>query len=294
MTEEKTGAESRPIKPDEFRVNGVDNAGEKVLRIYYKNQRYVIYRTQEVVHVDIDDDCEDVISLVAKHAEILLELTQVDAILPARINGIEGINRQIARSITQNFEGSQLHAKANLTDALERVRRLRLVRGRLQYVFSSLAATIMVVAAVFASKLLIYEGQSWVSAQSALYMRIAACGAMGGFLSIALGFRGLEIETDANWLTNCLVGGSRILIAVMAGVFSFFVIRSGIALQVLTNRNESGPYGLYALAMIAGFSERLVPNLMENLGRQSSPHANTADKGDGPPAAVQTPQRTPS
>ena len=112
-----------------------------------------------------------------------------------------------------------------------------------------------------------------------VYWRIAACGAMGGFLSVALGFRELEIDLDSNWITNCLVGASRILIACSAAIFAMFLIKSGFALQFFDSPN--GEYGLYSVATVAGFSLRFVPNLIEDLGQQSSPSTGSKNGSSG-------------
>jgi len=95
------------------------------------------------------------------------------------------------------------------------------------------------------------------------YSKIAFCGALGGILSIALGFPKLEIDIDANYTTNCLIGSSRIVISIAAAFFSYFAIKSGIAFSFLTNNGQEA--GLYVAAMISGFSEMLIPNIMTNL-----------------------------
>jgi hypothetical protein len=268
-------------KPDDFRVGEPDNVGETVLRIYNINPFYIVYSTRRAIHVDIDDTNPDKSAeMVHKHQQIALELSRVYSILPRLIDSTEPINRQIARAITLNFEGLTADAKVMLADAEQRVRRLQVIWGRLQYALSSMIATLSAVSIAILSRFPTHNGQAWVSPQWTLYWQIAACGAMGGFLSVAIGFRDLKIDVDAGSWTNCFIGASRILIAIIAAMFALFVIKSGIALQALVIKGDLAPYGLYALAMIAGFSERLVPSLMENLGGQSdSPTAKHDDAG---------------
>ena len=59
------------------------------------------------------------------------------------------------------------------------------------------------------------------------------CGALGGVLSITVGYTKLAIDIDATWKTNSLIGGSRIVIAITASLFSYFAIQSDIAFHLL-------------------------------------------------------------
>ena len=60
---------------------------------------------------------------------------------------------------------------------------------------------------------------------------------------------------------------SRILIAITASLFSYFAIKSEIAFGFVSKIQEN--YGIYLIAMVAGFAEMLVPNIMNNLAKDT-------------------------
>ena len=252
------------VRPIDFRIGALDNSGEKISRIYFQSADYVIYRSRSTIYVDIDDDSEDLERLHDANMRIASVLARVYSFLPGNLNWIEPINKQIARAVALNLSGATPQARDMLGDVELRVRRLKVISGRLQYTVSSLLTAATITLANF-----------WLNSPAASggavgvsHTQIATCGALGGFLSVVLGFRVIEIDCDANWFLNCLIGSSRILVAMVAAVFAYFVVKSGIALQPLAEANS--PYGFYTVAILAGFSERFVPNIMDNLTRAGS------------------------
>jgi hypothetical protein len=123
---------------------------------------------------------------------------------------------------------------------------------------------------IFAISIFIYAGES------AIFAKVMLCGALGGILSIAVGFSNLSIDIDANWQTNSLIGGSRILIAITASLFSYFAIKPDIAFSFV-NKIKSN-YGVFMIAMVAGFAEMLVSNIMNNLAKENARPDDPDDK----------------
>jgi hypothetical protein len=107
-----------------------------------------------------------------------------------------------------------------------------------------------------------------------IFSNVAFCGALGGTISVSLGFSKLEVDIDADVTTNCLIGGSRIVISIAAAIFSYFALKSGVAFSFFAN--DSNLFGVYVVAMIAGFSEMLIPNIMTNLSNQNETNGKTA------------------
>ena len=91
-----------------------------------------------------------------------------------------------------------------------------------------------------------------------IYPDVLSCGAIGGFLSVAIGIWSLRIDLDANSWLNALAGASRIVIAALAAVVAYFAVESNIVLGELAKQ----PYGVYMAAVIAGFSETFIPSLL--------------------------------
>lgn len=253
------------IKPRDFKVGMHDNDGNKIRMIYTRMPEYVVYRTDSAIRIDIDDDCGSIKDYLANHHRIGIDLARIYSWLPQDLSWSEAVNKQIARAIATNVAGNFADAKEMLRHAEERIINLKTIQGRLQYTLSAFA----IVVPVFLISLFL-SGY-----KSSIYSNVILCGALGGVLSVAVGFRNLEIDIDSNWQTNSLIGGSRILIAITASLFSYFAIKSEIAFSFVENTKEIAElptenYGIYLIAMVAGFAEMLVPNIMNNLAKENT------------------------
>ncbi len=256
----KEESKARHLKPYDFKTGGVDNDGDRVEKIYAKSPEFVVYRTERSIRLDMDDDSENLTTYLHNHQKIGVDLARIYSWLPESLSWSEAINRQIARAMTTNVSGNYDDAKLMLAHAEDRIVKLKVIQGRLLYTLS--AFFLVFIAFVFAI-LLPFSGYEVLS-------KVALCGSLGGVLSIATGFSTMEIDIDANVPTNCLIGGSRIIIAIAAALFSYFAIQSDVAFSFV--KNISTNHGIYMIAMVAGFAEMLVPNIMNNLVKESGEH----------------------
>lgn len=188
-----------------------------------------------------------------RHYNLSVSLARIYSLLPETLSNSESINRLVARAISANAVGRHEEAKQILCQAEDRLVKLKTIQGRLQYTLSALALVLI----VFIISLL--NGL----ANAPILYNIVLLGSLGGVLSIALGFSSLEIDLDASGKVNCLIGCSRILIAIAASVFSYFAIRTDVAFSFVANAPDNS--GFYMVAMVAGFAEMLIPNIMSNL-----------------------------
>lgn len=248
-------------KPNEFMVGGSDNDGSVIVKIYFKSLDYVVYRTKSAIRIDFADACSSLDTYMSNHHRLSVELARIYSWLPESLSWSEAINRQIARAIVVNIQGMRNNAVTMLAHAEDRILKLKLIQGRLQYTISSLA-----VAALFWLVLVLF--QLPCLRKDEVYAAVSLCGALGGVLSVAIGYSKLEIDIDANSWTNCLVGASRIFISIIAALFVYFAVTSGAALSFFGK--VSSLNGVYLACMIAGFSERLVPNIMSNVSTKIS------------------------
>jgi hypothetical protein len=253
---EKTSDKTH-LKPYDYKIGCIDNDGSEVKKIYAKAPEYVVYRTDSAIRIDMDDDSPKLQEYAGNHYKIGVDLARIYSWLPENLSGSEPINKQIARAMATNVAGNYDHAKTMLTHAEERITKLKTIYGRLQYTSSAFLFVMIIFVSIFIS-----EGES------VIFAKVMLCGALGGILSIAVGFSDLNIDIDANWQTNSLIGSSRILIAITASLFSYFAIKSDIAFSFVNNVDSN--YGIFMMAMVAGFAEMLVPNMMNNLAKENA------------------------
>jgi len=209
-----------------------DNAGEVVERIYYKSPEYVVYRTAKAIRIDFNDKSPKIKTYRANHGKIGVELARIYSWLPEKLTWSEPINRQIARALSENAQGLHKDAKQMLAHAETRIKSLKTINGRLQYTISSFAMAGILLLLMHCLGSYQYEQGTQCSAYYH-FSKISFFGALGGVISVSLGFPKLEIDIDANWITNCLIGASRIIISVAAAIFSYFAITSGVAFSFL-------------------------------------------------------------
>lgn len=248
------------IKPNDFRLNEVDNDGSKVERIYYKSLEYVVYRTRNAIRIDFDDNLPSLKNYSDNHHKLGVQLARIYSWLPESLSWSEPINRQIARAIVVNIMGKEDDAKQMLDHAEIRIKKLKEIQGKLEYTLSSFAVVaVMLILLIILP--LVCEGAYFI------YLAVAFCGALGGALSVATGYGSLEIDIDATTATNCLIGASRIVIAMSAAIFMYFAITSEVLLAFLGKIDSN--VGIFLASIMAGFSERMVPNILSNMAENA-------------------------
>ena len=127
------------------------------------------------------------------------------------------------------------------------------------------------------------------SAQVRTLWAAAAVGALGAFFSIAIAIRGRTVLTDLHSRDNAADAVLRIVIgAIAAGLLVCFVLSrvavvtiGGTALEVGTG-NSAWMVTVIA-AFLAGFSERLVPDLLEKSALNAAGADNSTAPGGAPP-----------
>jgi hypothetical protein len=256
IQEAANGARQR-LKPYDYRLGELDNDGKKVAKIYAKAPGYVIYRTDNAIRIDMDDDHPKLGDYETNHYKIGVQLARMYSLLPENLSSTESINRLVGRALTLNVAGNCDDAKDVLRHAESRLVKLKTIQGRLQYTASAFCLSIV----IFGISLL------KCLEDSQIFVQVMVCGALGGMLSIVIGYRSLSIDVDADLTTNCLIGVSRIIIAVIASLFIYFSIKSNIIFSFVNEQSDH--YGVFMFAMVAGFVEMLVPNIMNNLAKDA-------------------------
>lgn len=258
----------KQLKPYDYKVKIKDNDKERVRKIYSKSLSFIVYRTERAIRIDIDDEHKDAKKLGDRHYKLSINLARIYSLLPETLSKSESINRLVARAITTNAVGHYEDAKQILAQAEDRLVKLKTIQGRLQYTLSALALVLIVF------MISLYNGLE----NAPILYNIVLLGSLGGVLSIALGFSSLEIDLDASGKVNCLIGCSRILIAIAASVFSYFAIRTDVAFSFVAKAPDNS--GLYMVAMVSGFAEMLIPNIMSNLMKEGG------EQKPSPPGSV--------
>jgi hypothetical protein len=150
-----------------------------------------------------------------------------------------------------------------LEDARNKLTGLKSLEGRLHYLLSCMVLLVICVAVTIG---LVAAGN--VPPGILFYFFIVTCGSLGGFLSVSLNLRKLDIDPEAPRSINIISGTSRILIGMIGAVLVYFLIKANILLGLISQANSE--YAILAACIVAGFSETLVPNILRKMEQQGS------------------------
>lgn len=180
--------------------------------------------------------------------------------VPAKANPIVYYyERELARAIAQALEGNAEVGKATLAALNKRLEERQRNKGRVIYFLICLISALLIV--VLPSWFLLDNtGINWSEVALA-----AVFGSVGALFSTAVGLRNLRIDADATLFMNWIYGGQRMLIGVVGAIVVYLAMRAGFVLELLPGGNNStlGPNEIAFMSVLAGFSERLVPNLLD-------------------------------
>jgi hypothetical protein len=152
-----------------------------------------------------------------------------------------------------------------LTTYLEFVTRLRNKKAQLQYLFGSFILTALT---LILGGIALYSELSDIQSVD-IQLQFAAAifmAAMGGFLSVLVNLKKLQVDVESGVAINVFGGISRIMIAIIAGIAALVLVKADIMFGFI-NKTEYGEsfYGLLTLCFLSGFSEGLIPNVLKRI-----------------------------
>jgi hypothetical protein len=251
-----TGAVGTNEESDDLNLKkgDVDSSGNTVARIFSKEPgRYVIYET-----TDHEVKVRGTNVSLAHHPKItqlmskLGDLTTHSRSLPTKYNS------SMAHAMKILLDGDAEASYLSLLTTFRDMKRF-LSRGA-KFAYLSGASALMIVS--FIAYVIAYK----VGISSFLTARMfdaAVAASMGGFLSVAIGTESLKIDLQDGYTVNIGYGAMRILMAIISGVVTLFLIESRLILPSLKDAPENS--GLVIAAFLSGFSEKLIPNLLRKI-----------------------------
>ncbi len=255
------------------RVGEKDAIGETVSHIFMDYEHYVIYETAEGGVRWTTGEPE----VAARLSPITDLLFEVQALKVTDFVRTASVNRQIALALHEAFQGNAAKAESMLAALRARLEKLRAISGRLHYVAS---AVILLIAAGLPA--LVFGFVGFPSPLAETICLVVLFGALGAFLSITIRISGLAVDPDAPALLNWSLGASRIVVGLVAAVFTYALVMSKVVLGFVSPDNV---HALLAIAFVSGFSESFVPNLV---GKVENSALSPAGSGKGARTAAPT------
>lgn len=290
------------------RVGTLDDAGQKVEKIFWLTQQFVIYQADDEVRYVLPHNYDVAKSYrrrISNLGGLRASIEDLKADKSINENEKQRAACETAWALSLAFEADDNSSSTLPNDILMRVdTRLRsLVKSdyRKQYVFANLAAFVAF-EIVLTTLMLIGDHMGHWPAEIGRFSLFAIMGALGAFLSVIIRISSIDIDIDLSIWEHTFTGVTRILIGVI-GAFVIGLALDSHLIDPTFGMNKDGanqaaaaagvigqPLAMYLiLSFIAGFSESLVPNILrkgEQLASSAGGDAKTGPilKDAKPPA----------
>ena len=258
----------------DLRLDATDEMGEKVLTVYgYKPPAYAVYATQTRVTILYADDRDE----QTRQRKSMARLNPVRGEINGLIDGwryakfpksmsrkARRYDRRVADALVLALEEDLDSADTILSAVKQDIIDERTGWARLEYLGCALLLSLIAIA--------IADGCA--TTITADLWRAAAAGAVGAFFSIALAIRTRTVLTDLHRTSNNMDAALRITIGVIAAVVLLALVDTQAVKLTFGDDQKNQPWlPVLLIGFIAGFSERLVPDLL----------AKAASKVEAPP-----------
>jgi hypothetical protein len=255
----------------EIKDQGLDAAGVRIIEVYTKKPPHsAIYRTKQRVMVHYaDDDAE-----AKQQAALLASLSQSRGEINGLIDGwrlsqkdqgrVGGYERRVADALEVALQNDPANALKVLTDVKADINDERTSRARFEYLAAASLASLIVIVLVW---VVTWSRPGMSDLAWMLWLSLAG-GTVGAFFSIAIGIRGRTVLTDLHWRDNTADAVLRVVIGAIAAAILVSLVKLHVVNVMIGDATADGDvakdwlYGLL-VAVIAGFSERMIPDLLE-------------------------------
>lgn len=283
-------------------VGEKDKRERKVLDILWSVPDFKIYKTAEGISPQFSDDPEVCRGQLKSYLTLGAELAYLNHLNTVIAHGgatrrfldfvgrkafgaqtteepsaarscLVAVEREIARAIAQALCDDVEGGKATLKALTQRLEKKLRNTGRVKYFGVCVA-----VAAAIALAAWWWFGDALAMNSTELAI-VAIMGSCGALLSTAVGLRRLRIDASASQFLNFVYGGQRMLVGVLGAVVLYFALKAGVLLDTIpwaatADGDATDIHKLAFVSVLAGFSERLAPNLLERKAEGAAPPAN--------------------
>ena len=227
--------------------------GEVITTLYTAKSEYLIFEGDKSGEVTVATDNLD---LRKRCSEISTRISIITEYLITKKEKQKFVD-QIGLAYSEAIEGDIEGAKRICDKLIDRIELYKSNIGRFYYLLSCLS--IVVIAILFSYLLKKYK----FIPEIIPHFYIMSYASIGGFLSVAKDIKKIQIDpSDFGWF-QVFYGAIRILISMLSGLIIYILIKSEL---ILPNLNlQDNIYVIFILAIAAGFSESMIPNLLKKI-----------------------------
>ncbi len=281
---------------EEFKKGKRLAMGDRIEHIYCIDPDFVIYRTENSIRTYINEDHLEGLNnkpLTQRRNKIQEDLAEVTSIQPDRKEDTKTINPLIAKGIILALDDKTDEAKKILEIAKKRLKKFNEDYRIFRYLKGSFFMSIRFMLVIILLKIMptllpdLFNNTFDLFKIPEEFFVVIFFGALGGFLSVAYGIRRGAHDIDLDFGSNIeRLAASRIYIAVISSLIIYSALRgeivSGLSISLSENSNicTIPTLRIAFISAIAGFVERLVPDLLTNKANKDGtpPEDDTGDQ----------------
>ena len=254
----KIDDQKNSLKPKNFRVGSIDNAGYKVSDILILAEDFVIYVDNcGTIVTDMEEESPKYKSYIANLNKVSVEYSSIQGLEPQRVKK-KSIYALISRGLIAALRG-KIDIAIKIFEIVEkRLSNYRVFVGRTEYLIGSSIAVIFIFSLFLFENLYFFMPETWLP-----YLQVFLGGAIGGQLSVAIRARYISIDLEASRFANIVGGFGRVIIAMLSSLVTYFAFQLDIIFANFSSDNSIP--AILLISIIAGFSEQLVPSLIQKL-----------------------------
>jgi len=258
-----TGPGELPKMPYYLYSKGDLFAGDLIEEIFSVHTDYIIYKAKG--DYKIIDYADETSLIYEKNLNKLAFLrAKLDACLSNK-SAYKRFRNQIAIFYKQCLLGNEDVANKLYDKIINDANLFKYYTARLIYMFSCVIAL-----AILLSSCYFLRHNSYINF-SPLFLKVMIFGGLGGFISVAISIKKIDLDVDFfNW-SQLVYGILRIIIAIICAIILYILIKSGFLLKEFQNQK----YVFFLFAIVAGFSETFVPNILKKV--ESKEVSNTTE-----------------
>jgi len=294
--EAKVATASEMFCVADVKIRATDLTGNVILEVYVRaSPQYAVYRTSDRVVIQFADDDTKARQQRQQLATLNLVRAQINGLISdwsksryARFREKAAkYESRVASALILCLEGDGVAALASLNDIKADIVAERTSWGRFEYLISaSIFSLIAIGVFTFLQhkyfRFPVPSGNIWLAARA---------GTIGAFFSIALAIRDRTILTNLHRRDNLADAALRILIGIVAAGVLVLMLSSNLVPSFTIGKAEiSGPLiawqTVLVVGFIAGFLERLVPDLLKQVDKATDADKAAADKTAADKAAA--------
>lgn len=278
----------------DYKIGDMDPSGEKITEIRGASGSYLIWATKTTklaYQFDLTPGSREFFAKFAK------QRSQIENLITGSIEQDFDVNRQLARALASGLSSHGEQALKTLDELESQIRNYLETKGRTYYLITStvlMILTLLVWITALALPPLVYSsayeglfvqyGRAFALYQ--LQVKMLLLGGLGGWLLLLKSYRELDVKAEDGPWGNVILAAAKILTAMICGLVAYWLIEADLLLSFI----KKSPAGYNVVAVLAGFSEWLIPSFLHRLGQKmSESDKGGEDKGQGAVKTDSTP-----